>query len=120
MLPSISIIDFKYRKRRTGIRKTFQIAEILPNAEANVLVQADLRTGKFKSMAQSKSLMATIGLFTGLTRNELNRSLREKEAVLKYLVKQNINTVDTVGRIMAEYYTNEDNLMRHVKQNKPL
>ena len=62
--------------------------------------------------------MSTIELFTGYTRNEINKSLKDKEAVLNWLVKNNISTVDTVGRVMAEYYTNKDNLMSYIKRNK--
>ena len=120
MLPAISMIVVQYRNRRTGLRKTFQIAEILPDSEPNVLVQLDIRKGILKKVANSKALISTIELFTGFTRSELNRSLIEKEAVLKWLVKNNINTVDTVGRVMAEYYTNKDNLMEYVRKNKLL
>jgi flagellar protein FlaI len=120
MLPAISMIVVQYRNRRTGERKTFQIAEILPDSEPNVLIQLDIRKGILKKVANSKSLMSTIGLFTGFTRNEINRSLKEKEAVLKWLAKKNINTVDGVGRTMAEYYTNEDNLMECVRKNRLL
>ena len=73
-----------------------------------------------KKVANSKALLSTIELFTGFSRSELGRSLKEKEAILKWLVKNNINTVDTVGRVMAEYYTNKDNLMDYVKRNKLL
>ena len=120
LLPAISMIVVQYRNRRTGVRKTFQIAEILPDAEPNVLIQLDIRKGILKKVANSKALLGTIELFTGFTRNELNKSLTEKEAVLKWLVKNKINTVDTVGRVMAEYYTNKDNLMDYVKKNKLL
>ena len=120
MLPAISMIVVQYRNRRTGVRKTFQIAEILPNAEPNVLIQLDIRKGVLKKVANSKALLSTIELFTGFTRSELNRSLHEKEAVLKWLAKNNIDTVDSVGRVMAEYYTNKDNLMESVRKNKPL
>ena len=41
MLPAISMIIVQYRNRRTGIRKTFQISEVLPNSEPNVLIQLD-------------------------------------------------------------------------------
>ena len=64
--------------------------------------------------------MATIELFTGLTRSEINRSTKEKEIILKWMAKKNINTVDSVGRVMAEYYTNKANLMSTVKKNKLL
>ncbi len=120
MLPAISMIVVQYRNRRTGVRKTFQIAEILPDSEPNVLIQLDIRKGVLRKVSNSKSLMSTIELFTGFTRSEVAKSLKEKEAILKWLAKHNINTVDTVGRVMAEYYTNKDNLISYVKKNKLL
>ena len=68
---------------------------------------------------KSKSLINTIQMFTGFTKNEMEKSLKEKESVLKWLVKQNINTVDTVGKVMAEYYTDREELMKFVNKNKP-
>jgi len=120
MLPAISMIVVQYRNRRTGTRRTFQIAEILPDATPNVLIQLDIRKGVLKKVANSKALLSTIEMFTGYTRNELNKSLNEKAAVLKWIVKNKIDAVDTVGRIMAEYYTNKDVLMDYVKKNKPM
>lgn len=119
LIPAISMVVVQYRNRRTGVRKTFQIAEIMPDSEPNVLLQLDIRKGVLQKVANSKSLMGTIELFTGFTRNEIIKSLNEKAVILKWLAKQNINTVDTVGRVMAEYYTNKDNLMNFVRKNKP-
>jgi flagellar protein FlaI len=119
MLPAISMIIVQYRNRRTGVRKTFQIAEILPNSEPNILMQLDLKTNTLKKVNKSKSLVATMKLFTGMSQSQLNKSLQEKEIILKWLVKHNINTVNGVGRVMAEYYTNKENLMKFVRANKP-
>ncbi|MCH8328859.1 MAG: CpaF family protein [Nanoarchaeota archaeon] len=118
MLPAISMIIVQYRNRRTGIRKTFQISEILPNSEPNVLMQLDIKSGKLNKVNRSKTLLSTIELFTGFTKNELQKSLKEKENILKWLVKQNINTVDSVGKVMAEYYIDAENLMKFVRKNK--
>ncbi len=120
MLPSISMIVVQYRNRRTGERRTFQIAEILPDSEPNVLIQLDIKKGVLRKVANSKALLGTIELFTGFTPSELTRSLTEKEEVLKWLVKNSINTVDTVGRVMAEYYTSKDKLMEYVRKNRVL
>ena len=120
MLPAISMIIVQYRNRRTGQRKTFQIAETLPDSTTNVLIQFDIRSNTFKKTSNSKSLMKTIEMFTGLTVSDINKITKEKEEVLKYLVKNDINTVDGVGRVMAEYYTNKENLMIHVRKNKVL
>ena len=120
MIPAISMIIVQYRNRRTGIRKTFQISEILPNSEANVLIQLDIRSGRFYNINKSKALMNTLQIFTGFTHNEIKKSLNEKEDVLKWLVKQKLDTVDNVGKAMAEYYTNTEGFMKIVKANKPL
>ena len=120
MIPAISMLVVQYRNRRTGLRRTFQIAEILPDSEPNVLIQLDIKKNVLRKVAESKALLGTIEIFTGLSRSELNESMKEKESVLNWLLKNDINTVDGVGRAIAEYYTNKDNLMDCVKKNKPL
>ncbi|MBS3097206.1 CpaF family protein [Candidatus Woesearchaeota archaeon] len=118
MLPAISLIVVMYRNRRTGIRRIFQISEILPDSETNILIQLDIKSGKLKHVNKSKSLIDTLRLFTGFSKEQLNRNLKEKEEVLIWLVKQNINTVNEVGRVMAEYYTDKESIMKKVKKNK--
>jgi len=120
MLPAISLIIIQFRNRRTGKRRTFQIAEILPDATANILMQYDPKTDKLTKVSNSKSLMHTLKLFTGFSEAEINRDLAEKQKVLNYLIKNNIETVDAVGRVMAEYYTNKDRLFDYIKNNKLL
>lgn len=120
MLPAISMIIVQYRNRRTGIRRTFQIAEILPSSELNILMQLDFQKDKLLKLNNSKSLTDTLQLYTGMTKNEMLRDLNQKEKILQWLIKQKINTVETVGRVMAEYYTNFPNLMTAVNKNKPL
>jgi archaeal flagellar protein FlaI len=120
MLPAISLIIIQFRNRRTGNRRTFQIAEILPDATANLLMQYNPKTDKLVQVNKSRALMETLKLFTGFDDNDIRKDLEEKQRILQYLVKMNIESVDGVGRVMAEYYTNHDNLMRHVRENKRL
>ena len=118
MIPAISMILVQYRNRRTGTRKTFQVSEILPDSRTNVLIQLNIRKDKLEKAHDSISIMKTLQMFTGMSRKEINKNLKEKEAVLKWMVKNNINLVDEVGRIMAKYYTDKDNFMKTVKSNK--
>jgi len=120
MLPAISLIIVQFRNRRTGVRRTFQLAEILPDATHNMLMQYDAKKDIMKSVNKSRILMKTLELYTGNSINELRKMLKVKEQILKYLVNNSIETVDSVGKVMAEYYTNYDNLMKHVRQNKKL
>ena len=118
MLPAISLIIVQFRNRRSGLRRTFQIAEILPTGEANVIMQYDIKKDVLVTISKSKALFDNISLFTGLTDSEINKELADKVRVLTYLVKKNIDDVDGVGRIVAEYYTDKDNLMKYVNNNR--
>jgi flagellar protein FlaI len=118
MLPAISLIIVQFRNRRTGSRRTFQVAEILDDATANILMQYDQKKDTLVKKNSSKSLFSNLRLYTGMSDVEIAKDLKEKEVILNYLVKNEIIDVDEVGRIMAEYYTDKDNLMKFVHANK--
>jgi flagellar protein FlaI len=120
MLPAIQMVIVQYRNRRTGLRKTFQIAEILEDGTGNVLMQMDIKKGILQKAGNSRALIDAIEMFTGMTKNEINRSLIEKEQVLKWMARQNINDIDAVGHVMAKYYIDHDFLMKMVRDNKPV
>ncbi len=118
MLPAISLIIVQFRNRRTGTRRTFQIAEVLDDATANVIMQYDQKKDTLVKKSPSKSLFKSLKLYTGMSDSEIHRDLVEKQKVLAYLVKNQILGVDEVGRVMAEYYTDKDNLMKFVNSNR--
>ncbi len=119
MLPAISLIIVQFRNRRSGTRRTFQIAEILPGADFNILLQYDNKKDRLVQVGRSKSFFQSLKLYTGMTDGELRAEIKEKQRVIEYLVKHDVLDVDSVGRIIAEYYTNKENLMRYVKSGKP-
>jgi len=112
MLPAISLIIVQFRNRRTGTRRTFQIAEILPKSDFNILLQYDNKKDKLVKVNKSKSFFQTLKLFTGMDERELAKEIREKQRVLDYLVRKDITNVDEVGRIVAEYYTEKAAVLR--------
>ncbi len=118
MLPAISMILIQFRNRRTGIRRAFQIAEILPDASPNLLMQYDGKKDVLENVNKSKSLLSTLRLYTGYSEGELSKLLAEKVKILKWMVKHDIQSIDAVGRVMAEFYTNPDHLMSYVNKNK--
>ncbi|MFH1591722.1 MAG: type II/IV secretion system ATPase subunit [archaeon] len=119
VLPAINMLITQFRNRRTGLRRTFQIAEITPDAKCNILQQYDPKRDILQKVGESKTLMDTLRLYTGYTRQEITNSVGERERILKYLVKQDIDHVDEVGRIIAEFYKDKDRLMRYVDRNRP-
>ncbi len=120
MLPAISLILIQFRNRRTGTRRTFQVAEVMPDSSLNIIMQHDTRKDTLVEVSKSKSLIATLKMFSGMSEGEIAADIREKISILVYLVKNDINRVDEVGKVIAEYYTDKDNLMKAVKSNKLL
>ncbi|MBW2997476.1 Flp pilus assembly complex ATPase component TadA, partial [Candidatus Woesearchaeota archaeon] len=119
LMPAISMIIIQFRNRRTGLRRAFQIAEILPDSSYNLLMQYDPKKDMLTHRNKSKSLFRTLEMFTGNSPREISLDIAEKELVLKYLVKQGVKNIHDVGAVMAEYYTNKANLLKYVKVNKP-
>lgn len=119
MLPAISLIIVQFRNRRTGSRRTFQIAEITEDSQQNVLLQYDPKKDRLVTANKSKSFFQSLKLYTGYSDAEISKEIKEKQQVIEYLVKQDILDVDSVGMVIAEYYTNKENIMRFVRANKP-
>lgn len=119
MLPAISLIIVQFRNRRTGNRRTFQIAEILPGAKPNVIFQYEPKKDRLVPKAKSRAFMETLKLYTGYSDREIKQEFEEKRRIIDYLVRHDVLDVDSVGRIIAEYYTDKRNLLRFVKADKP-
>jgi len=104
MLPALSLIVVQHRDRRTGRRRTLQIAEVLPTGDPNVLLQLDAQRDEIKQINESNVLMETINLYTGLSPDEIRADINEKVNILKWLVKNNITNIHQIGLIFAKYY----------------
>ena len=105
MLPALSLIVVQHLDRRIGRRRTLQIAEVLPTGDPNVLLQLDAQRDELKQINESKVLMDTINLYTGLTPDEIRADINEKINILKWLVKNNITNIHQIGLIFAKYYS---------------
>jgi len=117
MIPAISLILVQTRNRRTGRRRILEIAEILPDARPNIIGKLDVAKDRFNlNLGKSKILFTDLQRFTGLSRSDILKSLKEKEEVLNWLVKKNINTVDGVGHVIAKYYTEKDKLFKEIRK----
>lgn len=105
MLSAVSLIMIQSRNRRTGIRRTFQIAEVTQEGDQRVVYQYYHKTDDFRQIREWTRLMEMLNLFTGYTKQEIMNDLEEKRSLLKQLVKNNVTDVDKLGLFFAKYYT---------------
>lgn len=104
MLTALGLILVQNRNRRTGKRRTLQIAEITNSGDANVIMQMNAKKDILERINDSKQTLDTLELYTGMTRDEIEFDLKQKMQILRWMIKKNIEEVDEVGDVMAKYY----------------
>jgi len=104
MISSLSVILIQSRNRRTGKRRTLQIAEVTETGDARVMMQLNVASDILENIASSRIVMERLKLYTGLSDQELKNDLDQKVKILQWLVKKNIENVVDIGKVMAKYY----------------
>jgi len=104
MIASLSMIVIQNRNRRTGRRRTLQLAEITPTGDPKILMKLNVAKDVFEQVAKSETMMERLKLYTGMNDEEISTDLKEKIRILKWLVKKGISGVNEIGLIIAKYY----------------
>lgn len=104
MLSSISLFLVQSRNRRTGARRTIQIAEVLESGDANILYQHNPKTDIIEKKNKSVSFLEKINLYTGMTQEDVDADIAKKVKILKWMVANNHREINQIGLIMAKYY----------------
>lgn len=121
VLESLHLIQVQYRNRRTGVRRTLEIAEILvteaKEPEINVLYKWDAKTDNVKKVSKSKRVVEEIEMHTGYSLADIKKDLGEKEKILQWLVDKEIKDVESVGKVVSEYYRDKDKVLGVAKSH---
>ena len=107
ILSALSLIIVQHINRRTGRRRTLQIAEILPNGDARVLMQLNPIRDILEIVNEPLAIIETLNLYTGISKPEIYADMQSKIAILQWLVRKNIAEVNKIGMIMSKYYHNK-------------
>ncbi|MBU1197071.1 type II/IV secretion system ATPase subunit [Candidatus Micrarchaeota archaeon] len=121
LLSAINLVVIQYRQRRTGFRRTFEIAEFLEEEDkvsANVLYRWNPQQDELEKVGESIKLYSTLSLYTGMTPKEIHGELKERQSVLEYMLKHRIFGVNEVGRIVAWYYRDKKRLINVVENDE--
>ena len=127
MLEALHLVIVQFRHRRLGIRRTLQVAELLPGgtggsvgARLETLYRWKPMTDKLLKVRDSIRLIDEIRMHTGMTDEEMAADMKEKESILEWMLKNNIRTVNTVGKVVAEYYHDKKKVLDIVnKKGRP-
>ncbi len=118
LLSSIGLVVVQHRNRRTGTRRTFQIAEIDESGNPVVILQHDSMSDNMKQIGQPDRLIKSLKLYTGMNSDMVYDEINEKISVLKWIVDKDISDIHTIGLVMSDYYTEKEHLMSLVRSNR--
>lgn len=122
LLETVNLCVTMFRDRRKGIRRVYQVGEFIYGEETegskvkpNLLFRYKPIEDKIVAHAKSLTLFDNISRITGMSIQEINRDMNEKEQILDAMVKQKIRSLEEVGKIMNDYYINKDRVLKLLK-----
>ncbi|NUN11208.1 CpaF family protein [Candidatus Micrarchaeota archaeon] len=121
MLESLHLVVAMYRDKRSGIRRVFEVGELIPSEKgehvsASILYKWKAFKDSFEPDQPSIRLMESLMTFTRMNEEQVADDLKEKQKILDWLVKQDVNTVDGVGEVFALYYSDKEELLKRVRK----
>ncbi|MBD3203813.1 hypothetical protein GF327_05935 [Candidatus Woesearchaeota archaeon] len=114
LLTSLGLIVVQHRNRRTGKRRTFQVAETNKDGTPSLILQHDAQQDQMDKVMEPKTMVEKISLYSGLEKEAVFDDIQEKILVLKWLVKNGIKDVNEIGLIMSDFYTGKKELLEKV------
>lgn len=122
MMESLPLIVTMFRDRRTGIRRIFEVGEVIPSAfeenkppSINLLFRWKAATDTIEKVNAPIRFHNMLNQFTGMSDSDIEKTLAERVDVLDWMVKKGINNVEEVGRIFARYNRDPAAVMSQIR-----
>jgi len=120
MIGALDLIVVQYRNRRTGVRKTFEVAEVDDEGNAKVIYRWNPKTDKIEKIKEFEALGEKLALYTGMTVKEINKDISERAKVLTAMVDAEIYDIENVGRVVAEFNKDRKKLLEYIEKGGDL
>lgn len=121
-LQALQLVTVQYRDRRRGVRRTLEVAELLPGAadervNLNYLYRWRPRRDEFVRDEPSVRVIEDMNLHTGMTQREIENDVQQKSDILQWMLDNRITDVDKVGQVMRIYYKYPQLLLDTIEDN---
>ena len=119
-LEAVHLLVIQYRDRRRNIRRTLEIAELVGGATeaditTNTIYRWRPRNDSFDMVGEPNKYLKEINLHTGMTKDEIYQDIANRAIIIKWLIKNKMNDIESVGRIMALYYSKPNEILEIAK-----
>ncbi|MEM5792968.1 MAG: type II/IV secretion system ATPase subunit [Candidatus Aenigmatarchaeota archaeon] len=121
LVKAINLIIVMHRDRRMGIRRVYEIAEFHEKngkIDVKIISRWDPKKDKIEKSQRGFGFIEKIRMFTGFSLNEIRNDIEEKKKILSWLLKNKINSVNGVGKVIAEYYNDRNRILDLIRKNQ--
>ena len=127
MLEAVHLNVVLFRNRRLGVRRLLEVAEFIPEKRGgddkesirpNVLYRWRPADDTITKQADSIRLFDELSLHTGLAPDEISKDLATKKDILDWMVRTKIHNIEEVGKVMANFYMDENAVINATKKNQ--
>ncbi|MFH1470266.1 MAG: ATPase, T2SS/T4P/T4SS family, partial [Candidatus Micrarchaeota archaeon] len=123
-LQSLHLLVVQYRDRRQGIRRTYEISEVISSSvemlSLNPIFRWRPRQDTFQKENDSMRIIEELNTHTGMSIDEINKDLKDKKTILTWMLDTGVRSIDQLGDIMSQYYKDPDSVLKMAKSGKKL
>ncbi|NMJ76506.1 helix-turn-helix domain-containing protein [Nanohaloarchaea archaeon] len=120
MVTSVDLNVVMFRDRRRNYRRVMEVAEVVENeeeeAEENVVYKWDSDTDETNKISEAGRVYEKLRTFTGMDAEEIDYNIQEKQDILEWMVENGVDSVDGVGRTVAEYYQRPEEMVEMIRE----
>lgn len=120
LLKAINLNVVMFRDRKRGIRRVMQIAEIeaeKSGARANIIYRWIPEEDSLVQHSASSRFFEDISRNTGMSDFEIEKDLKEKSNILLWMVKNDMRSLQELGKVINLYYRNKQQLISSIAAN---
>jgi len=119
---AVHLAVVQYRDRWKNLRRTLDICEIIPGAQdealgVNVIYRSRPRGDTFDKVGEPTKFLKELNLHTGMTKDEIITDQKNRALILKWMVKNKLDDINSVGKIMSMYYSQPQEILEVAKSN---
>jgi flagellar protein FlaI len=120
LLKAVNLNVVMFRDRKKGIRRISQIAEFEAGedrASANIIYRWVPEEDKIIEHSENSRFFEDIARNTGMPQKEIDENLEEKKKIFQWLIKNNIRSLNDIGKVINLYYLDKEGLFRGISEN---
>ena len=121
-IETLPLIIVMYRHRREKKRRLFQVAELVGAREGeeeigiNEIFKWDPVDDTIRAENESIRIINELRLHSGMDEIELKEEIKRRVEILRWMVENDVRTVDEVGKVVSEFYYDKEKVYSMIKK----